>query len=107
MAGCPGVLTLPANTAANSVTFGDGISYSLPILGINVQSSPGHIDDCIVIMTGSGGTNINTNFAGMDNAYQSTGGSNTFFRTGDPALSPDPGQVSAFTGDSATSWIRA
>ncbi len=104
MAACPGVVTLPANTAANSVTFGDAISYSLPILNLNVQSSPGQIDDCIVVATGSSGGPINTNFAGMDNAYATPSGTATFFRTGDPVNSPDPGQVAAFTGDAATTW---
>jgi hypothetical protein len=102
MADCPGLLTLPTASAQNSVTFGDGISYSLPILGLNVQSSPGQINDCIVVTTGSSGVPIETNFAGMDNAYPN---SNTaFFRTGDPVNSPDPGQVAAFSGDTATTW---
>lgn len=104
--GCPGVLTLPTASGSNSVTFGDGISYSLPILGLDVQSSPGQIDDCIVVATGSSGNPINTNFAGMDNAYATpngTGGS-PYFRTGDATSSPDPGQVAPFTGDQLNTW---
>jgi hypothetical protein len=103
---CTGLLTLPTASPTNSVTFGDGISYSLPILGLDVQSSPGQIDDCIVIATGSSGTPINTNFAGMDNAYATpngTGGS-PYFRTGDPVSSPDPGQVAPFAGDQTNTW---
>ena len=106
MAGCPTVLTLPTASASNSVTFGDGISYSLPTLGLNVQSSPGQIDDCIVVATGSSGGPVTTNFAGMDNAYATPNGSNSnpYFRTGDPTNAPDPGRAGQFTGDSATTW---
>jgi hypothetical protein len=107
-ADCPGLLTLPTNSPSNSVTFGDGISYSLPILGLDVQSSPGQISDCIVVATGSSGTPVTTNVAGMDNAYATpngTGGS-PYFRTGDTTFpaSPDPDQVAPFTGDLANSW---
>ena len=103
---CTGLLTLPTATASNSVTFGDGISYSLPILGLDVQSSPGQIDDCIVIATGSSGSPINTNFAGMDNAYQTPNGTGgpTYFRTGDATSGPDPTQVAPFTGDQPNTW---
>jgi PEP-CTERM motif-containing protein len=112
MAACPGILALPAATAQNSVTFGDGISYSLPILGLDVQSSPGQINDCIVVATGSSGTPITTNFAGMDNAYATpsgTGGS-SWFRTGAVANGQADPQaakgafVPEFTGDTATTW---
>src|SRR5258707_1109777 len=85
-AGCPGKLTLPTASPFNSATFGDGVAYALPVLGIDVQSSPGQIDDCIVVATGANGTGVTTNFAGMDNAYSTpngTGGS-PYFRTGDP-----------------------
>ena len=106
MAGCPGVLTLPVATTGNTVSFGDALVYSLPILGITVQSSPGQIDDCIVVATGSNGQPINTNFAGMNNAFQTpsgTGGS-PWFRTGS-AVSPDPGTPGApFAGDSPNTW---
>jgi len=67
-AGCPGLLTLPVASTSNTVTFGDAVSYSLPILGLSVQSSPGQIEDCIVLATGSSGGPVTTNFAGMDNA---------------------------------------
>ena len=105
-AGCPGVLTLPTASGTNSVTFGDGVSYSLPILGLDVQSSPGQIDDCIVVATGSSGSPVTTNFAGMDNAYATPNGTGglPYFRTGDPLSSPDPGQVAPFTGDQANTW---
>jgi hypothetical protein len=108
-ASCPSPITLPTATASNSVTFGDGISYSLPILGLNVQSSPGQIQDCIVVMTGSNGTQINQNAKGIDDAYQSPGGSkvadNGWFRTGDPLATPDPGSsFGSFTGQTDHTW---
>ena len=107
MAGCPSVLTLPTASASNSVTFGDGISYSLPVLGLNVQSSPGQIDDCIVVATGSSGSPVTTNFAGMDNAYATPNGIEQ--QPVLPHRRPDqllPTRVGAgqFVGDSATTW---
>jgi hypothetical protein len=108
LANCPTPLTLPTASAANSVTFGDGVSYSLPILGLNVQSSPGQISSCIVPMTGSGGTQINQNVPGSDDAYQSPGGTkpdNSYFRTGDPTFTPDPGSsFGSFTGQTDHTW---
>jgi hypothetical protein len=105
LANCPTPITLPTASATNSVTFGDGISYSLPILGLNVQSSPGQISDCIVVATGASGVPVNTNFPLMDNAYATpsgTGGS-PWFRTGQ-TVSPDPGGPGQFPGDTANSW---
>ena len=110
---CPTV-SLPTATAQNSVTFGDAVSYSLPILGINVQSSPGQIADCAVIMTGANGTGINTNFAGADNAYQSPQGTPSdpfaltpWFYSGNPATQPfntaqNPNPT--FTGQTTNTW---
>src|SRR5215470_5541299 len=106
MAGCPGVLTLPVATTGNTVSFGDALVYSLPILGISVQSSPGQIDDCIVVATGSNGQNITTNFAGMNNAFSTPSGSggSPWFQTG-TTVSPDPGTPGApFAGDSPNTW---
>ena len=106
-AGCPGVLTLPAPTATNSISFADGLNYSLPILGLTVQSSPGQIDDCIVVATGASGGPVNTNFAGMDNAYATPSGSGgpTYFRTGDSSIGAgDPGGAAQFAGDTANTW---
>ena len=95
------------------VQYGDGQSYSLPIAQIQdgctspgcdfyVQSSPGHIQDLIVIATGSSGTDVNTNFSGMDNAYQtpnSTG--QNFFSTGTFA---ETNAEDAFFGDDQSTW---
>lgn len=110
-------LTLPPN---GFVTYGDGNSYSLPILAyfhdqangggtgpgnpFYVNSSPGAIKNLIVVATGADGVPVNTNLAGMDNAYPTPTGVNgsTFFSTGTTA---DPGQVGgAFAGDQANTW---
>jgi len=106
VAGCPTPLTLPVASANNSATYGDGVAYSLPVLGLHVQSSPGQIDDCIVVATGPSGTGLTTNFAGMDDAYATPNGSNSnpYFRTGDPGNTPDPGGGGQFVGDTATTW---
>ena len=66
---CPTGVDLSGNP--NYVQFGDGISYSLPILGLEVQSSPGQINDCIVIMSGAGGSVVNNgDLSSIDNAYE-------------------------------------
>jgi hypothetical protein len=102
-AACPEGVNLTSNT--NYVQFGDALSYSLPILGINVQSSPGQINDCIVITSGAGGVLDNGSTSTIDNAYDNTQGSqNPYFQTGDPVNLPDPGGAGQFNGDSATTW---
>jgi len=110
------------STPAPYVTYGDGNSYSLPVLGVlydyiktgtlsnsiqpgnpyYVNSTPGQIQDLIVVGTGANGQPVNTNFAGMDNAYPTPNSSGTtFFSTGTVA---DPGQVAPFVGDAAGTW---
>lgn len=97
------------------VQYGDGQSYSLPILGLQsgcsgpgcpfyVNSSPGQISALTVLGTGSSGVPVTTNFAGMDNAYHTPSGVNgsTFWR---PSQDTDRG----FTGpvinnNSVNSW---
>lgn len=108
------------------VQYGDAQSYSLPIACVqvgqaynqcdfNVDSTPGQIKDLVVLATGADGQPVNTNFAGMDNAYSMPTGRNgeAFMQTGglntdaDAALeypAADPGQVSAFTGDQSNTW---
>jgi hypothetical protein len=106
-AACPGVLTVPTPTPTNSITFFDGLNYSLPILGLEVNSTPGQIQDCIVVATGSSGTQVTTNFAGMDNAYATPSGTGgpTYFRTGDASIgAADPGGALQFAGDTANTW---
>ena len=105
--------------ATGYVQYGDGLSYSLPLLAYNydqlygggvgpgnpyyVASTPGAIQDLVVIATGASGSPVNTNFAGMDNAYATPSGvsGSNFFSTGTVT---DPGQVSAFFGDKANTW---
>jgi PEP-CTERM motif len=101
------------NPPANSLQFGDFSVYSLALLNFldngstnnsgpfAVQSSPGQISGDVVAMTGASGNPVNTNFAGMDNAFASSTGSTAFFSTG---TATEPGQVSAFTGDLTGSW---
>lgn len=101
---CPTGVNLAGNP--NYVQFGDGISYSLPILGLEVQSSPGQINDCIVIMSGAGGSVVNNgDTSSVDNAYENRqGDSFPYFRMGDPINNPDPDGAGQFIGDSATTW---
>lgn len=66
---------------AGFVQYGDGLSYSLPIAGISFGSTPGAIQDYVVLATGSEGQQVTTNFSGMDNAYSTPSGvsGETFF----------------------------
>jgi len=103
---CPAGVDLTDPTVASKyVQFGDAISYSLPILGLDVQSSPGQIGGCIIVTSGPGG--VLTNNGGgtvMDNAYNNEqGGTQPYFQTG-TTNSPDPGGANQFPGDTATTW---
>ncbi len=113
--GMASAVALP-NPVGTSFLYGDFYSYSLPILAIEydiangggtgpgnpyyVASSPGQISDYIVIATGANGNPVNTNFAGMDDAYPTPNSSRiTTFSTGTTA---DPGPT--FAGDQANTW---
>ena len=103
--------------ATGYVQYGDAQSYALPLLayfydqanggGVGpgnpyyVASTPGAIKDDIVIGTGASGGPVNTNFAGMDNAYPTPNGTGApnFFST--PTVTDTAGQ---FTGDNAVTW---
>src|SRR5512138_3773983 len=76
---CPAGVDLTGNT--NYVQFTDAISYSLPILGLDVQSSPGQIGGCIIVTSGPGGVLTNTGGGTvMDNAYNNEqGGTQPYF----------------------------
>jgi hypothetical protein len=92
----PNPVTPPTTPGGNALVFGNFYVYSLGFLlnetgnqVFNVQSSPGQISDDVVILTGAGGTPVNTNFPGMDNAFSApsgTGGA-PFFRTADNQIS--------------------
>ncbi len=87
------------------VTYGDFNSYSLPVAGLDVNSTPGQISDFIVVATGASGQNVNTNFEGMDDAYSTPSGQGApnYFQTGDVASS-DPGGDAEFAGDAENTW---
>lgn len=110
------LLMLP-DPYTTAMQYGDAFSYSLPVLNYiatgdttqntgdpyYVDSSPGQIKNYIVVATGAGGQDINTNFPNMDNAYPTPSGVH-----GSPIFStrntPDPGQVTPFSGDSEYTW---
>jgi len=103
---CTGPITLPP-PATTTIQYGDALSYSLNLLGYDVRSQPGDINDCVVILTGASGNPVNQNFTGMDDAYHAPSGSGgpVYFKTGDPTSSPDPGSsFPAFLGQTATTW---
>ncbi|MGL1833265.1 PEP-CTERM sorting domain-containing protein [Rhodocyclaceae bacterium SMB388] len=110
------------NLPAPYVTYGDGNSYSLPVLGILydigqgggftnsiqpsnpyfITSTPGAIKDLTVIGTGSSGTGVTTNIDGMDGAYATPNSSGIdYFSTG---TTNDPGGAGEFEGDAAATW---
>ena len=72
-------------TGASFVTYGDGNSYALQVNGViagstgpgsafYVNSTPGAIQDLIVVATGVNGGPATTNVAGMDNALSTPSG---------------------------------
>lgn len=109
--------TFPEPTA-NAFLYGDFYSYSLPVLAYQydqefgggtgpgnpyyVRSTAGHIKDGIVIATGASGTGVNTNFAGMDDAYPTPNSSGVpTFSTG---TTPDPGFTPTMPANQPDTW---
>lgn len=111
------------------ITYGDFQSYSLPLLALNesltnggpttsknpyyVASSPGALNDAIVIATGANVQSYNDNTPYIDNFYDTpneTNGDATSFSTITAASSygltgvADPGGADQFLGDSENSW---
>lgn len=110
-------------TGLGYVTYGDGNSYSLPIAnyqyGFNlnngpytISSTPGQIQDLVVLNTGSEGQQVTTNFAGMDDAYSTPTGvsGETFFyssTTTDRGFSaPEPTNNLDTTWDTSLSALQ-
>lgn len=84
-------------TGLGFVQYGDGLSYSLPVanyqFGFNtntgpyaISSTPGAIQDLIVIATGASGIPVTTNIAGIESAYATPNSGATFFSTAQSAL---------------------
>lgn len=72
-------------SGADHVTYGDANSYALQVEGViagdtgpgsayYVNSSPGAIQDLIVVATGASGVQVTTNAAGMDDALSTPSG---------------------------------
>lgn len=97
-------ITLPACDNVICAFDGDFQVMSLPFANVKVPSSPGQIQDGVVVYTGSNGGPVTTNFTGMDNAYPSVTGAcppNCSFSTNTTA---DPGGTGEFGGDVAGTW---
>ena len=80
-------------TGKGFIQYGDAQSYSLPVLALQagcttpgcefyVASSPGAIKGLTVLGTGASGQDLNTNFVGMEDAYETPSGVSgaTFWR---------------------------
>ena len=115
------ILIFPDPTLT-ALQYGDAYSYSLPILNYlatgevtqnpgdpyYVASSPGQIEDLIVIATGASGSPVNTNFPGMNNAYPTPSGVSgspifSTFNTPHPGI-PGVPPGAPFPGDSPNTW---
>ena len=106
---CSGAASALDLSTAGFVTYGDTQSYALALLNYQavggnnpgdpyyVNSSPGAIKNLVVVATGASGTDLNTNFLGMDNAYQTPSGKN-----GSPFFSTDTGTVFGANTNGAT-----
>ncbi len=78
------VVTLPDPTTVPTISYGDFISYSFPVLTAlfgapSVDGSPGKINDYIVIGTGSGGAFAANAAAGASSPLPFPGGSTTTY----------------------------
>ena len=80
-------------SSASYVTYGDANSYALQVEGVRVgstgpgslyyvKSTPGAIQDLIVVATGASGIQVTTNVAGMDNALSTPNGTGINFFAG-------------------------
>jgi len=94
-------VTLPACDDFICAYDGDFAVMSLPFAGVGVRSTPGHIKDGVVVYTGADGNPVQTNVAGMDDAFPSVTGPITSFTT--TTAGTDPGGTGQFTGD-VQSW---
>ena len=110
LAGAPPseAVTLPACDNNICAFDGDFTVMSLPLANLlvsptKVQSSPGQIKDGVVLYTGAGGTDVNTNFAGMDNAFSAPSGKNAGTSFSSTTAGTDPGGTGQFAGD-VQSW---
>ncbi len=114
-------ISLP-NPTSERVLYGDFYTYSLPILawqyslqfggGVGpgnpyyVDSTPGSIKDDVVIATGANGVPVNTNVAGMNDAYQTPNGNGglPYFSTGQAGLHPTGSGGLTGAADQASTW---
>lgn len=104
-------------TGKGYVTYGDAQSYSLPVLALQagctspgcefyVASSPGAIKGLTVLGTGASGTDLNGNFVGMDNAYETPSGvsGSTFWRPDATNYSNVNANGSTVNNNGANTW---
>lgn len=114
-------ITLP-NPQTSAVLYGDFYSYSLPVLAWQnnkmngggagpgtpyyVDSSPGQIQNDVVVATGSNGQQVTTNYAGMNDAYQTPNGTGglPYFSTGQTGLHPTGTGGLTGAADQQTTW---
>ena len=108
LGGSANALAVPACVQPDTcLTFGDFDVYSLSFLNFQtgtsdyfVSATPGNIKDLTVIGTGSNGVPVNTNTAGIDDAYAMPSGNTiTYVSTGSQGDT-----AGDFAGDGATTW---
>lgn len=111
----------PLNLAGQGYyTYGNANSYSLPIMAAGyaavngggvgpgnpyyVNSTPGAIQDEVVIYTGANGNNVNTNTAGFDNAYGAPNGTKAFASIAGAVNMTNPGNKAGIANNNANTW---
>lgn len=101
-------------------TYGNVNSYSLPILAKQyafangggsgpgnpyyVASSPGAIQDLVVIYTGANGTDVTTNAAGFDDAYGAPNGQVGYASISGSVGMTDPGDKAGIANNNTNTW---
>ena len=97
--------SLPIPAWRYSLQFGGGVGPGNPYY---VDSTPGSIKDDVVIATGANGVPVNTNVAGMNDAYQTPNGNGglPYFSTGRAGLTHRLGWADGAADQAAPERLR-
>lgn len=89
---------------AGYYTYGNVNSYSMPLNGISISSTPGQIKDQVVIYTGAGGVDVKTNIDGFDNAYGAPGPTVLYASINGAVNMDNPGNKSGISYNDSNTW---
>lgn len=82
-------------------TYGNVNSYAPTLYGQSIDSSPGQIQDLVVIYTGANGVEVTTNTAGFDDPYNAPAGATAYTTT---AIMSSPTSSGTINNNLTTTW---